>query len=417
MLQKHGALREALRHRDFAYFVAGKTLLSLAVQVLHVAVGWQVYALTRNPLDLGLIGLSQFLPFVVFVLPAGQLADRMDRKTIVLGCYALQLLAAASLLGLVWMGPTRVWPIFVVMMVLGVARAFTSPAMQSLLPNLVPRSFFAQAVALNSSTWQLAAISGPALGGVLYLAGEKVAFGVSTALIALGLLLAVQMKAPPMPERPATAAASGSRWGEVLAGLHFVWQRPKVLGAMSLDLFAVLFGGATALLPAVASDLLNVGPAGLGLLRAAPGVGAALVALVLASYPPVRNVGRWLFFGVALYGLSTVAFGMSTNFLFSLGVLAVMGGADMLGVYIRQLLVQLETPDSLRGRVSAVNSMFIGASNELGEFESGVTASWWGVRPAILVGGFATLGVTALFTRVFPDLFRLERMPTRSHDA
>jgi MFS family permease len=416
MLQKHGALREALRHRDFAYFVAGKTLLSLAVQILHVAVGWQVYALTRNPLDLGLIGLSQFLPFVVFVLPAGQLADRVDRKTIVLGCYALQLLAAAALLTLVWVGPTRVWPIFMVMMVLGVARAFISPAMQSLLPNLVPRSFFAQAVALNSSTWQLAAISGPALGGVLYLAGEKVAFGVSTALIAAGLLLAVQMKAPPMPERPVDAPGN-SRWHEVLAGLRFVWQRPKVLGAMSLDLFAVLFGGATALLPAVASDLLNVGPAGLGLLRAAPGVGAALVALVLATYPPVRNVGRWVFFGVALYGLSTVAFGWSTNFVFSLVVLAVMGGADMLGVYIRQLLVQLETPDSLRGRVSAVNSMFIGASNELGEFESGVTASWWGVRPAILVGGFATLAVTALFTRVFPELFRLDRMPTRAHDA
>lgn len=416
MLQKHGALREALRHRDFAYFVAGKTLLSLAVQILHVAVGWQVYALTRNPLDLGLIGLSQFLPFVVFVLPAGQLADRVNRKTIVLGCYALQLLAAAALLVLVWVGPTRVWPIFMVMMVLGVARAFISPAMQSLLPNLVPRTFFAQAVALNSSTWQLAAISGPALGGVLYLAGEKVAFGVSTALIAAGLLLAVQMKAPPMPERPVDAPGT-SRWHEVLAGLRFVWQRPKVLGAMSLDLFAVLFGGATALLPAVASDLLNVGPAGLGLLRAAPGVGAALVALVLATYPPVRNVGRWIFFGVALYGLSTVAFGWSTNFVFSLVVLAVMGGADMLGVYIRQLLVQLETPDSLRGRVSAVNSMFIGASNELGEFESGVTASWWGVRPAILVGGFATLAVTALFTRVFPELFRLDRMPTRAHDA
>lgn len=417
MLQKHGALREALRHRDFAYFVAGKTLLSLAVQVLHVAVGWQVYALTRNPLDLGLIGLSQFLPFVVFVLPAGQLADRMDRKTIVLGCYALQLLASAALLALVWVGPTRVWPIFVVMMVLGVARAFTSPAMQSLLPNLVPRSFFAQAVALNSSTWQLAAISGPALGGVLYLAGAKVAFGVSTALVASGLLLAVQMKAPPMPERRADAPAGSSRWHEVLAGLHFVWQRPKVLGAMSLDLFAVLFGGATALLPAVASDLLNVGPAGLGLLRAAPGVGAALVALVLATYPPVRHCGRWLFFGVGLYGSATVAFGWSTNFVFSLVVLAVMGGADMLGVYIRQLLVQLETPDSLRGRVSAVNSMFIGASNELGEFESGVTASWWGVRPAILVGGLATLGVTALFTRVFPELFRLDRLPTRAHDA
>jgi MFS family permease len=417
MLQQHGALREALRHRDFAYFVAGKTLLSLAVQVLHVAVGWQVYALTRDPLDLGLIGLSQFLPFVVFVLPAGQLADRVDRKTIVMACYTLHLLASGALLALVWMGPTRVWPIFLVMMVLGVARAFMSPALQSLLPNLVPRNFFSQAVALNSSTWQLAALSGPAVGGLLYLAGAEVAFGVSTALIAAGFLLAVKMKAPAMPERPLDAPVVDSRWHEVLAGLKFVWQRPKVLGAMSLDLFAVLFGGATALLPAVASDLLNVGPAGLGLLRAAPGVGATVVALVLASYPPVRHCGRWVFFSVGLYGLSTVAFGWSTSFWLSLIVLVVMGGADMLSVYIRQLLVQLETPDALRGRVSAVNSMFIGASNELGEFESGVTASWWGVRPAILVGGFATLAVTVVFTRVFPELFRLDRMPTRAHDA
>jgi MFS family permease len=179
MLQTHGALRQALRHRDFAFYVGGKSLLSLAVQILHVAVGWQVYALTRDPLDLGLIGLSQFLPFVVFVLPAGQLADRVDRKAIMVACYALQLLASAALLALAWVGPTRVWPIFAVMMVLGVSRAFISPALQSLLPNLVPRSFFAQAVALNSSTWQLAAISGPALGGVLYLAGAKVAFGLS----------------------------------------------------------------------------------------------------------------------------------------------------------------------------------------------------------------------------------------------
>lgn len=415
MVRNPGAWRQALQHREFALYVAGKTANQLALQVLHVAVGWQVYALTKNPLHLGLIGLSQFLPFVVFVLPAGQLADRVDRKLIIVGCYALHLASGAALLALSLAGSTTAWPIFIVMMALGVARAFTSPAQQSILPNLVPPAFFAQAVAINSSSWQLAAITGPALGGLLYLAGAGVAYGISVVLLLLGLVLATQVKAPPMPAR--TPGVAESRWHEVLAGLRFVWHRPKVLGAMSLDLFAVLFGGATALLPAIASDVLSVGPAGLGLLRAAPGVGATLVAMALAWRPPQRHCGRWLFGGVALFGLSTVAFGASTSFAGSLGALAVMGGADMLGVYYRQLLVQLETPDSLRGRVSAVNSMFIGASNELGEFESGVTAAWWGVRPAILVGGAATLVVTGLWTRWFPDLYRLDRMPQHARES
>lgn len=410
MSGNHGAWRRALQHREFALYVAGKTANQLALQVLHVAVGWQVYSLTQNPLHLGLIGLSQFLPFVLLVLPAGQLADRVDRKLIIVCCYALHLFAGVALLALALGGRVSVLPIFVVMALLGLARAFTSPAQQSLLPNLVPPAFFAQAVAINSSTWQLAAITGPALGGLLTVAGAGVAYGVSVALLALGLVLAMLVKAPPMPERlPGDTKAS--RWHEVLAGLRFVWNRPMVLGAMSLDLFAVLFGGATALLPAVASDILEVGPAGLGLLRAAPGVGATAVAMVLAWRPPVRHCGRWLFAGVALFGLSTLAFGLSTHFTASLLALVVMGGADMLGVYFRQLLVQLETPDSLRGRVSAVNSMFIGASNELGEFESGVTAAWWGVRPAIVVGGVATLAVTALWTRWFGVLYRLDRMP------
>ena len=415
MVRNHGALSQALQHREFALYVAGKTANQLALQVLHVAVGWQVYALTKNPLHLGLIGLSQFLPFVVFVLPAGQLADRVDRKLIIVGCYALHLAAGVALLLLALTGTASAWAIFVVMMSLGLARAFASPAQQSILPNLVPPAFFAQAVAINSSSWQLAAITGPALGGLLYLAGAGVAYGVSVVLLLVGLVLATQVKAPPMPAR-APAEAEQSRWHEVLAGLRFVWNRPKVLGAMSLDLFAVLFGGATALLPAIASDVLAVGPAGLGLLRAAPGVGATAVAMVLAWRPPQRHCGRWLFAGVALFGLSTVAFGASTSFFASLAALVVMGGADMLGVYFRQLLVQLETPDSLRGRVSAVNSMFIGASNELGEFESGVTAAWWGIRPAILVGGAATLLVTAVWTRWFPDLYRLDRMPQHARN-
>ncbi len=412
MLHAQGALRHLLRHRAFTWYLLAKFLAAVAVQMLHVAVGWQVYRLTRDPLDLGLIGLSQFLPFIVMVLPAGQLADRINRKLIMFVCFSIEWLAAVALLMMAWNGITTVAPVMVAMVLLGLARAFVSPAQQALLPNLVPRDFFAQAIALNSSTWQLATISGPALGGLLYLAGERVVYAASVGLLLVSVVLITRLRAPPMP----VIARGEPRWQALLAGLHFVRQRPLVLGALSLDLFAVMFGGATALLPAIASDVLHVGPAGLGLLRAAPGVGAALVALRLASRPPVRHCGRWVFFGVGTFGLATVVFGLSSSFLLSLGALFCMGGADMLSVYVRQLLVQLETPDALRGRVSAVNAMFIGASNEFGEFESGVTASWWGVVPAIVVGGVATLGVTALWTRWFSGLYRLDRMPERARD-
>lgn len=406
MSTPEGALREALRHRSFALFIGGKFLAGVAVQMLTVAVGWQVYALTRDPLDLGLIGLSQFLPFIVLVLPAGQLADRVNRKRIVLACFLILLTCAATLLALVWTGLRSTLPVFGVMVMLGVARAFVSPALQAMLPNLVPREFFTRAVAINSSAFQLSTISGPVLGGVLFLLGERVVYGASVALLLAAVLLAARVVAPRMPAQPARASLE-----ETLAGLRFVWSKPLVLGAISLDLFAVMFGGATALLPAVAADVLHVGPAGLGLLRAAPGVGAGLVALWMMARPPTHHCGRWVFGGVAVYGLTTVVFGLSTSVVLSLVMLLLMGAADMVSVYVRQLLVQLETPDALRGRVSAVNSMFIGASNEFGEFESGVTAKWWGVVPAIVVGGCATLVVAAAWTRLFPGLAKLDRLP------
>jgi len=385
-------------------FLTARLATSIAVQMQTVAVGWQVYEITRDPLDLGLIGLSQFLPFVLLVLPAGHFADRHVRQKLLSACYGLMLVCALLLLGFSLSGLTVVWPVFAVMVLFGVARAFAMPTGQALLPNVVPPALFGRAVAVNSTTWQLSTIAGPAIGGIVFLAGAPVVYGSVAALLALAVILMFGVKAP-APRKSADSAG----WDSLLEGLRFVFRRRTILGAISLDLFAVLFGGATALLPAYASDILQAGPDGLGLLRAAPGAGAAVVALVLAWRPLTERVGPAMLWGVALFGLATVVFGVSTSFLLSLAALAVLGAADMVSVYIRHLLVQLETPDEIRGRVSAVSAVFIGASNELGEFESGVTAAWWGLRPAVVVGGVASVLIAGLWARWFPELRRLER--------
>ncbi|HQR23400.1 MAG TPA: MFS transporter [Steroidobacteraceae bacterium] len=396
-----------LRNADFTRFIAARFLASLAVQMQAVAVGWQVYAVTRDPLDLGLVGLSQFLPFVVLILPAGHLADNHDRRRIVGACFALQCLCALLLLGFAWRGLASAWPVFAVMVLFGIARAFSMPTGQALLPNLVPREQFATAVAINSSTWQVSTIAGPALGGIVYLAGATVVYATVAALLAAAVVLMLMVNGG--GERAAAAEPPG--WHTLLSGLRFVWSRRPVLGAISLDLFAVLFGGATALLPVYAADVLHVGPSGLGLLRTAPGAGAALCGIVLGIAPISRLVGRWMFGGVVAFGVATVVFGVSRDFWLSVTALAVMGAGDMVSVYIRHLLVQLETPDAIRGRVSAVNAVFIGASNELGEFESGITAAWFGTVPAVIVGGCATLVVAGAFARLFPELRDMDRLP------
>ena len=397
-------MRALLAHAGFMRFLTARLATSVAVQMQTVAVGWQVYEITRDPLDLGLIGLSQFLPFVLLVLPAGHFADRHVRQKLLSACYGLMLVCALLLLGFSLSGLTVVWPVFAVMVLFGVARAFAMPTGQALLPNVVPPALFGRAVAVNSTTWQLSTIAGPAVGGIVFLAGAPVVYGSVAALLALAVILMFGVKAP-APRQSAESAG----WDSLLEGLRFVFRRRTILGAISLDLFAVLFGGATALLPAYASDILQVGPDGLGLLRAAPGVGAAVVALVLAWRPLTERVGPAMLWGVALFGLATVVFGVSTSFLLSLAALAILGAADMVSVYIRHLLVQLETPDEIRGRVSAVSAVFIGASNELGEFESGVTAAWWGLRPAVVVGGVASVLIAGLWARWFPELRRLER--------
>ena len=396
-----------LGNRDFACFLAARFLAALAVQMQTVAVGWQVYEVTRDPFDLGLIGLSQFLPFVLLILPAGHLADSRDRRRIISLCYALLCLCALLLLVFAASGLRSARPVFAVMVLFGIARAFAMPTGQALLPNLVPREQFGSAVALMSSSWQVATIAGPALGGIVYLSGAPVVYATVAALLAIATALTLLVRRG--GERHGSGEAPSLR--TLLLGLRFVWSRRPVLGAISLDLFAVLFGGATALLPVYAADVLHVGPSGLGLLRTAPGVGAALCGLVIGLSPISRQVGRWMFGGVVVFGLATIAFGLSGSFWLSAAALTFMGAGDMVSVYIRHLLVQLETPDEIRGRVSAVNAVFIGASNELGEFESGLTAAWWGAVPAVIVGGCATLAVAGLWTRLFPELARMDRFP------
>ncbi len=393
-----------LRYCDFTVYAAARFCTTLAWQMLGVAVGWQVYELTRNPLDLGFVGLAQFLPFVLLVLPAGHVADRADRRLVLMAAYGVQGICVGVLLWFTLVGASRLWPVFLAMTMFGAARAFSMPTSQAMTPNLVPPEDFPRAVAFNSVSLEIAAITGPSLGGVLYLLGPGVVYGVGFVLVAVVVALVSSIR----PVRPTRSGEAGA--GEdLLGGLRFVLHRPTVLGAISLDLFAVLFGGATALLPAFASDILHVGPAGLGLLRTAPGIGAALMAFTLGLLPIERHVGKWMFGGVALFGASTIVFGLSKSFPVSLAALVLLGAGDMVSIYIRHLLVQLETPDAIRGRVSAVSSMFIGASNELGEFESGVTARWFGVVRATVLGGVATLVVIGTYLKVFPTLRRMDR--------
>jgi MFS family permease len=401
-----------LRYRDFTAYAVARFFTTLAWQMLGVAVGWQVYHLTHDPLDLGFVGLSEFLPFVLLVLPGGHVADRADRRSVLMVAFGVQGLCAGGLLWFTLLGPAHVWPVFVAMGLFGGARAFSSPSAQAMTPNLVPHDAFPQAVALNSVSLEIASITGPALGGLLYLLGPASVYGVDFGLIMVVVILISTIK----PVRATTSSDAGAG-ADLLGGLRFVLHRPTVLSAISLDLFAVLFGGATALLPAFASDILHVGPAGLGVLRTAPGVGAGITAFTLGLLPIERHVGRWMFGGVALFGVATIVFGLSRSFPISLAALALLGAGDMISVYIRHILVQLETPDSIRGRVSAVSSMFIGASNELGEFESGVTASWFGMVRAVVIGGIATLIVVGVYLKLFPALRFMDRFNRSSEPA
>ncbi len=399
--------------RDFTLYIGARFCSTIAAQMIIMAVGWQVYHLTGRVFDLGLIGLSQFLPFLCLVLFAGHAADQFDRRHIILLCLCTYGVCALLLLGFaLWRVPSTL-PIFSVLAVLGVSRAFQLPASQSFVPTIVPIELLRNALAINSSANQVATIVGPSAGGVLYAvaesgfgraSGAEMVYGVAAIL----LLAAVAMVAL-VRKRRAPSPRSAVSWTSLLMGLRFIWHRKTVLGAISLDLFAVLFGGATALLPAFTRDVLHAGPEVFGYLRAAPGIGAGLTAAWLAIRPVSRQVGVTMFASVAAFGVATMVFGLTHTFWVAMTALLLLGAFDMMSVFIRSLLVQLETPDEIRGRVSAVNSVFIGASNELGEFESGFTAAWFGLVPAIVVGGAATLVVAALWARVFfPVLWRMQ---------
>jgi MFS family permease len=397
---------EALRHRDFAVFAAARFLTTWSWQILGAAVGWQVWQLTHDPLALAFVGLVQFLPFFLLVLVAGQVADRSDRRLVLVAAYSVEGLCAAVLLWFTLSGVESVWPVFVAMTMFGAGRAFWMPTGHAITPNLVPREVFPSAVAVNSTLFQTAVITGPAIGGLLLVIGPHAAYGTVCVLLTTAVLLISSIR----PVR-APAPTGSFRLADALEGLRFVLRRRTVLAAISMDLFAVLFGGATAMMPIYANEVLHVSPVGYGILRSAPGVGAAVMAAVLAFSPLQRNVGRWMFSGVALFGVSTIVFGVSKVFWLSLIALFLLGLGDMISVFVRHLLVQLETPDAIRGRVSAVSSMFVGASNELGEFESGVAARWLGLVPSVVLGGVVTLLVVVTYMKLFPELRRMDRFP------
>ncbi len=398
------ALSELLAYRAFTRFWLARVAGSAANQMLMVALGWHMYDLTSNAWDLGLVGLFQFVPALLLTLPAGLVADRFQRGRIFAACMLFQAVLAVLLAAADHAQFASRALILGVSVALGVARAFQMPAQQALTPLLVPEQLLQRAIAVSTSGMQAAIIGGPALGGLLYAAGASTVYAISGALLTLAGLLTLTVR---YHQRLPASAAS---WQSVLAGVRFVWQHKVLLGATTLDLFAVLLGGATALLPIYARDILATGPFGLGLLRAAPAVGALAMSFALARWPMRRRVVARLLSAVAVFGGATVVFGVSHDFLVSLLALAVTGAADNISVVTRLTLVQLETPDEMRGRVAAVNAIFIGASNQLGEFESGASAAVLGPVGSVVLGGVGTLLVAAGWLRLFPELALRDRL-------
>jgi MFS family permease len=399
--------------RDFMRFWVARLFGTAGNQMLMVAIGWQMYDLTGSAWDLGLVGLYQFVPALLFTLVAGHVADRWHRGRIVAFCMVAQALVAAVLvLATIGFGADAPWAsrtlLLAVSVVLGLARAFQMPAMQSLTPNLLPSALLARGMAFASAGTQAAIIGGPALGGLLFVAGAQAVYAACVLAFSMGCVLVFLLRYPHVARVHEPASLK-----TLFAGLGFVWQRKVLLGAVSLDLFAVLLGGATALLPMFAKDILMVGPWGLGMLRGAPAVGSLFMSAWLTRWPLRRRVGRTLLVAVGVFGVCMLVFGLSTAFWLSMAALVVSGGADTVSVVVRQTLVQLDTPDAMRGRVSAVNSVFIGASNQLGEFESGATAALLGPVGSVVLGGLGTVLVALAWIRLFPALARRDRLDER----
>jgi len=399
----------AFQHSAFARYWAARFLITFATQIVSVAVAWQIYDLTRDPFDLGLVGIIQFAPALLLVLVTGSIADRFGRRLIMAVSAVLEALCAVAILLLTLRGLTGAGEVFAILFVFGIARAFFGPASASLVANLVPAEIFANAVAWNSSAWQTATIVGPVAGGLLYGLSAEAAYGVA-AVFMLGAATLV-MTIPKPRQHTETERASLQT---IFAGFRYIWSEKIVLGAVSLDLFAVLLSGAVALLPVYARDVLELGPWGLGLLRAAPGIGAILVAVWLTSHPIRDHAGWLLLFFVAMFGVFTIVFGVSTMPWLSIVALAFIGATDMVSVYVRETLIQLWTPDRVRGRVNAVNMVFVGASNELGEFRAGTMAALIGTVPAVVFGGVGAIGVAGLWAWLFPALRDVRRLDGRT---
>ncbi len=397
----------ALTHGPFLRYFGSRAFALFAIQIQTVSIGWQIYDTTRNPLYLGFVGLSQFLPSLLLVLVTGAVADRFPRRRIMSICLAAQAAIAGSLLVLT-AAEGRIGLIFALLALFGVARAFLQPASRSLLPNIVPKSLLSNAIALNSTIWQLSAICGPVAGGLLYGVSPLIAYGTATAFLVISGFLILLV---PRPDQKRETEPPG--WETMVAGFKYIWSEKIVFGAISLDLFAVLLGGATAMLPVYARDILDVGPLGLGMLRAAPGFGAITVALYLATRGIRDHAGLYMFIFVALFGMLTVVFGASSTAWISVLALAGMGATDMISVYVRETLIQLWTPDRVRGRVNAVNMVFIGASNELGEFRAGVMAALIGAKATVMIGGAGTVAVAAIWARAFPALRKARHLDGR----
>ncbi len=386
--------------------MTARFLASASSEMQAVAVGWQIYGITRRPLDLGLVGLAQFLPGILLFLVAGHTADRIPRKRILQACTAGFGVCSLLLFALSSIGLRTVYPIYAVLLLNGVVRAFNGPAAQAFLPLLVPEEHFPNAVAWSASIFQSAMVTGPMLGGVIYgIAGSPLPVYACSGIAYITALALFSMIPVTGTGRPRAA-----NLGIVLEGLRYIWRNKLILGAISLDLFAVLLGGAVALLPVYAREILNVGATGLGMLRSGPGAGAVLMAAIVAHYPLRRRAGATMLWCVFGFGLFTIVFGFSRSVLVAVASLVMVGACDMVSVIVRHTLVQLGTPDEMRGRVSAVNMVFIGASNEVGQFESGITAQWLGTVPAVIAGGIGTILVVAAWAWMFPQLRRVDEL-------
>ncbi len=400
--------RVAFTYPNFVSFTAARFFMVLSLEMVSVAVAWQVYDITHRALDLGYVGLAQFLPGFALFLFAGHAADLFDRRKLLMLCYGGYALCATLLLAISWGAPRSVHLIYAVLVLMGCVRSFNFPTSRAILPLLVPEEHFANAVAWNASTFQIATIAGPAAGGIAYAIsrGPHAVYASALAVSIVSILMTLRIKLL------ATAPRVKQPWKvtNVLAGFRFIAEKKVILGSISLDMFAVLLGGAVALLPVYAREILHTGPWGLGFLRSAPGVGAAVMAIVVAHYPIRRRAGMMMLMCVAGFGVFTIAFGLSRSFIVSLVALFLVGAVDMVSVIIRATLVQIATPDEMRGRVNAVDMLFIGVSNELGEFESGLTAHWFGTVPAVVIGGVGTLVIIAAWAWLFPELRRADQL-------